>query len=111
VRVFGADVDVAERRARGHGGDRHALDQHVGIAFHRHPVGISARVAFVGIADDVLLFGLRGGDGLPLDRCGEGCTATATQAGVHDFLHHSLGRQRQGAAQAHEAVMRFIVGD
>ena len=55
VRIFGADVDVALGGADGDAGDRHALDQHEGIAFHDHAVGEGAAVALVGVADDVFL--------------------------------------------------------
>jgi hypothetical protein len=49
------------RGADGQTGDRHALDQHEGIVFHHHAIGEGAGIAFVGIADDVLLGGLRTG--------------------------------------------------
>ena len=58
VRIFGADIDVAFGRADGDAGDRHALDQHEGVAFHDHAVGEGAAVAFVGVADDVFLSAL-----------------------------------------------------
>ena len=57
VRVFGADVDHSRGRADREAGDRHAFDQHVRVALHRHAVGEGAGVAFVGVADDVLLRG------------------------------------------------------
>ena len=53
--IFGADIDVALGRADGDAGDRHALDQHEGIAFHDHAVGEGAGIALVGVADDVFL--------------------------------------------------------
>ena len=55
MRIFRADIDVALGRADGDAGDRHALDQHEGIAFHDHAVGEGAAVALVGVADDVFL--------------------------------------------------------
>src|SRR6202020_3504821 len=70
VRVFGANVDVAGRGPDGEGGDGHALDEHEGIPFHDHAVGVSSAVALVGVADDVFL--VRGGveNRLPLYTCG-----------------------------------------
>ena len=68
VRVLGADVDEALGGADGDAGDRHALDQHEGVALHQHPVGEGAAVALVGVADDVLLVAAAvSSDGLPLD--------------------------------------------
>ena len=55
MRIFGADIDVALGRADRDAGDRHAFDQHEGIALHDHAVGEGAAVALVGIADDVFL--------------------------------------------------------
>ena len=54
-RVFGADIDEADCRADGVAADRHAFDHQVGVAFEQAAVHESARVAFVGVADDVLL--------------------------------------------------------
>ena len=67
VRIFAADIDVALLRADRMGGDRHALDQLEGIAFHQHAVGEGAAVALVGVADDVFARARRLGDGAPLD--------------------------------------------
>jgi hypothetical protein len=55
VRILGADVDVALRGADREAGDRHAFEQAEGIALHQHAVGEGARIALVGIADDVFL--------------------------------------------------------
>ena len=57
MRIFGANVDVAAGGADGESGDGHAFDQHEGIAFHDHAIGVGAAVAFVGIADDIFLVG------------------------------------------------------
>ncbi len=53
--IFRADVDIALGRAGRDAGNRHALDQHEGIALHDHAVGEGAAVALVGVADDVFL--------------------------------------------------------
>ena len=57
VRIFRADIDEALGGADGDARDRHALDQHEGIALHDHAVGEGAAVALVGIADDVFAVG------------------------------------------------------
>ena len=59
VRIFGADVDIALRRADRDAGDRHAFDQQERVALHQHAVGEGAAVALVGVADDIFLVGLR----------------------------------------------------
>ena len=55
MRILAAQIDVAARRADRETGNRHALDQAERIAFHQHAIGKCAGVAFIGIADDVLL--------------------------------------------------------
>ena len=67
VRVFRTDVDHALRGARRQAGDRHALDQHVRVALHRHAVAEGAGVALVGVAHHVLLRRRCRGHGAPLD--------------------------------------------
>jgi hypothetical protein len=67
VRIFRADVDIALGGADRDAGDGHALDHHEGIAFHDHAIRKSAAVAFVGIADDVLLPGAGLRHRFPLD--------------------------------------------
>jgi len=109
VRIFGADVYVAHRRADRDGGDRHAFDEEEGVALHQHTVGEGAAVALVGVADDVFLFRLRAGDRAPLDARREACAAAAAQAGGHNLLDRRLGTQRQGAGQPREPAMAPVV--
>jgi hypothetical protein len=110
VRILGADVDVALRCANREAGDRHAFEQAVGIPLHQHAVGEGARIALVGIADDVFLRCRGGAHGLPLDAGRKGGATAAAQArlghGADDF-----GR-RHGpcAAQALAAAARDVVG-
>ena len=54
-RIFGAAVDVALGRAHRVGGDGHALEHAVRIAFQHAAVHERAGIALVGVADDVLL--------------------------------------------------------
>ena len=65
-RIFGAHVDEALLRADRVGGDRHAFEHAVRIALQHAAVHEGARVAFVGVADDVLLLLAGLGDRAPL---------------------------------------------
>ena len=85
VRIFRTDIDVALGGAARDAGNRHALDQHEGIALHHHAVGEGATVAFIGIAADIFLVGLRVVNGFPLDARGEASTAAAAKSGGGDF--------------------------
>ncbi len=77
VRVLAAQVDIALRGAGGDACDSHAFDQQEGIAFHHHAVGEGARVALVGIADDVLLVRRGLAYRLPFDAGGKRGSAAA----------------------------------
>ena len=111
VGILRADVDVALGSADGEARDRHALDQQEGIAFHDHAIGIGARVAFVGVADDVFAIRRRVGDGLPLDAGREARAAAAAQARLRDLLDGGHSAQAPGAFQAAIAAMGAIVGE
>ena len=54
-RILGAHVDVALLRAHGVGRDRHALQHAVRIAFEHAAIHERAGIAFVRVADHVLL--------------------------------------------------------
>jgi len=108
MRVLGADIDVAFGRAYRDACDGHAFDQEEGIAFHQHPVGERAAVAFVGVADDVLLIGLDAGGRAPFDPGGKACPSAPTQARGEHFLNRRLRAQRQRALQASKAAMVAI---
>ena len=58
VGVFGPQVDDAVPGADHAGADRHALEHQVGEVGEDHAVFERARLAFVGVADDVFLLGL-----------------------------------------------------
>ena len=92
VRIFRADVDETLGRAGGDAGDRHALDQDEGIAFHDHAVGEGAAVALVGVADDVFALRSRIEHGLPLDAGREAGAAASAQAGF-GHLGDDVGRR------------------
>ena len=111
LRILRAEVDVALLGADGEARDRHALDQRERIAFHEHAVREGARVAFVGVADDVLGRGRGIQHRLPFDAGREGRAATTAQAGIGDLLHDLRAGHFQRGAQAGEAAVRDIVLD
>ncbi len=93
-RVFGADVHVSLARADGIRADDHALDDAVWIAFHHRAIHECARVAFVGVADDVAC-----PNGLhvlaaefPLETGRKARAAAPTETGRFDFDNDLLGR-------------------
>ena len=79
-RVLGAHVDVALLRADGVGGDGHAFEDAVRVAFEHGAVHEGAGVAFVGVADDVLLLLAGLGDGAPFQAGGIAGAAASAQA-------------------------------
>ena len=110
-RILGAYVDVAlfcaDRQAR----DGHPFDEREGVAFHLHAIREGARVAFVGVADDVLGRGRRLQHGLPLDAGRKGGAAATPQARLGHLLHDLRARHFQGGAQPGEATVRDVVLD
>jgi hypothetical protein len=79
IGVFPAQIDVALRRSRGDSRNRHTLDQYEGIALHHHAIRECARVAFIGIADDVFLGRGSAEHGFPFDPRRESGSAAAAQ--------------------------------
>ena len=100
-RVLVAHVHVAFHRAvagaDGVGGDDHALDDAVRVALEHGAVHERARVALVGVADDVVLLAGVGAAVAPLPARGEAGAAAAAQAALLDFVDHGL---RVGGARA-----------
>ena len=86
MRILGTQIDVALRGADCDARDRHALDQHERIAFHQHAVGERSRIAFVGIAGDVLLLRRLIEHRLPFDAGRKRGAAAAAQTGLRDRL-------------------------
>ncbi|MNZ59106.1 hypothetical protein D3C78_771310 [compost metagenome] len=109
VRIFRTRIDEALRRADGKAGNRHAFDQHEGIAFHDHAVGEGAAIALVRIADDVFLVRDRIRNGLPFDTRRETRAATSAQAA---FSHLGNNVQRchgDGFFKAFHALIGAII--
>ena len=111
-RVFRADVDEALGGADRVAGDRHGLEDGVGIAFQRGAVHVRAGVALVGVADHVLLaLGLLLRE-LPLHSGREARAAAAAQARLQDLLHHLLRRHlEEHLLDGLVAVARDVVLD
>jgi hypothetical protein len=91
VRIFAAQIDVAAGGTHGKRRDRHALDQAERVALHQQPIGKSARVAFIGVADDVFLRPRRVVHRLPLDAGGKSRAAAAAQTRIGDLLDDRAG--------------------
>ena len=91
-RIFRADVNVALRSADREAGDRHGLEDGVGIALERGAVHVGAGVALVGVTDHVLLaLGLLHGE-LPLHTGGEARAAATAETRLEHLIDDLLGR-------------------
>ena len=80
MRIFGAKIDKALGRTNGYTRNRHTFNEGEGIAFHQHPVGKRAAIAFVRVADNIFLIGFGTQNGFPFDARREACTTTAAKA-------------------------------
>ena len=109
VGIFRADIDEALGGADGDAGNRHAFDQHEGIALHHHAVGEGAAVALIGVAADIFLVGLGIVNGFPLDARGETRAAAAAQSGGGDFRDDLRALHGERFFQANESAMRNII--
>ena len=89
-RVLGADVDVGLGGADGVAAGDHAFQQPVRIALADRAIHERARIAFVGVADHVLLVAGRVEGHLPLLAGGEAAAAAAAQAAGQHLVHHFL---------------------
>ncbi len=109
-RVLRADVEIAVLRADRVAGDRHAFDDGEGIAFKDRAVHERARVAFVTVADHVLLFAVLIECELPLAAGGESAAAAASEAGGEHFVDDFLLCHRERFLEALESVHaeRFV---
>ena len=109
MRVFGADVDVTQGGTHRQTGDGHAFNEHVGVTLHGHAVREGARVAFIRVANHILL--RRGGaqDGAPFDACWKRCATAATQTRIEHLLHHGSRLHGHGVFQTDPTAVRGIV--
>ena len=111
-RIFRADVNQTAFGSDGVTADRHGFEHGAGVAFHDGAVHERARVAFVGVADDVFFIGLDARCDLPLQPGRETGAAAAADAGVENFLH-DVGRLHleQGLGEGLEAFRRDVFFD
>ncbi|MNI25141.1 hypothetical protein D3C73_787800 [compost metagenome] len=114
---FAVDVVVADADAHGVGRDRHAFNHDVRIEAQDVAVLERARLAFVRVADEVLLAGERARHEAPLQAGREARAATAAQTrrldfGDHVFRLHAGGQDLlQGfVAAALDVVFKAPVG-
>ena len=109
MRIFGADIHIALVRADRETGNRHALNQHEGVALHHHAVGKSGAVAFVCVANDVFLVTAGARDRLPFYACRKTSAATAAKPRRHDRINRRLSAHFTGPCQPKPAVRRVII--
>ncbi len=110
--VFRAAVDIALARADGIAGDDHAFQYGMGVGLKDRAVHKSARIAFVGIAQDIfhVAFGLAGKR--PLHACGKTAAAAAAQARCGHFGNDLVGLHfKQGFGRTHIAVAGYVFID
>ena len=90
--ILGADVDVGLRGPDGVGGDGHAFQQAMRIALDHGPIHERPGIAFVGVADQVLLLAAGVAGELPLRAGGKTSAAPAAQSAGLDHLADLLRR-------------------
>ena len=113
-RILVADVDVAHVGVRREAADDHPFDEQLRVALHEIAVHERARVALVGVADEVLGLALGVEEELPLEAGREGRAAASPEAGVLHLLDHvhrlHLQRPRQAFVAAASDVVLDAVG-
>ena len=111
MRIFGADIDVALRRANRERGNGHTLDQEERVTLHQHSIGEGAAVALVGVADDVFLLGVDPGRRPPFDAGRKAGAAAPAQTRGQNLLNRRLGTEAQHALEASKAAMTPVIVD
>jgi hypothetical protein len=89
--IFAAHVDVAFFGPHGVGGQGHAFQNAMGVAFQNAAVHERAGVAFVAVADDVALGAFRFGHRDPFEAGGIATAAPTAQAAANHFVNHLAG--------------------
>ena len=93
-----ADVDVADLGADRPAADDAAFEQQVRVALEQHVILERARLALVGVDQQVLRLGDVLRDEAPLHAGREAGAAAAAQAGLLHLVDDRLGRHRHGLA-------------
>ena len=91
-RILGTDVDVGFLSADGVCGQRHPFEETVRVAFDDRAVHERARVAFVGVADQVAVRLFVGAGKHPFAPGGEPAAAASAQAAVENLFTDVVGR-------------------
>jgi hypothetical protein len=94
-----ANVDVGGFRSDCVAADQATLHEQVGIAFHQQVILEGARLALVGVADDVFRLRRLLVDELPLEAGREPRATASAKTGLLHVLDHRLGRHLQGLLQ------------
>ena len=89
-RILGAHINNSISRAHHICADHHAFQQRMRIALNLVAVHVSAGIAFIGVADDVLRVGLGLGQEIPLIAGEEARAAAPAQPGGLDLLDDSI---------------------
>ena len=85
-RVLRADIDIALGRAGGVAAYRHSFNDAVRVALEHGAIHECARVALVGVADDIFLIRLILAGEAPFQTRRESAAASAAQTGILDYL-------------------------
>ena len=114
IAVFGPQVDQTERSADGPRPDGHAVEDQIGELAEDEPVFERARLALVGVADDVLGPPLLGRGQVPLHPGGEARSAASLEPGlahVLDYVHAGEGEGLVEPLSARHRGEGEVVGD
>ncbi len=88
--ILGPDIDITPGGADRVGRDQHAFKDRVRVALDQGPVHESARVALVGVADEIPLAAVGLPAGLPFAPRREAGAAPAPETGALDRIQHLL---------------------
>ena len=107
---FAVNIVVADRNTHGIGGDRHAFDDDVRVVAQDVAILERAGLAFVRIADQILLPSVLLRHEAPFEPGREPRTPATTQRGLFHFRNHSVWRQliAENFAQRLIAAARFV---
>jgi len=89
-RVFRADINITLRGADRITGDCHGFQHNMRIAFEHGTIHERARIAFIGVAADILLIRLIGSRERPFASGGESRAATSAKTGSGNFIDDLL---------------------
>ena len=111
-RIFGAHIDVCLACFQCISADDEPFDHAVGIAFEQTAVHERARVALVGVADDVARTNFALAQSLPLRAGREARSTAASQSSPLHAIHNLLtGKVSQHARQSAVPADLYVVAD